>query len=54
MLLLRETVALMGGSESVIHVHAEGSMEASVIELYRSYDFKESKKMVEDLLAEMK
>jgi len=54
MLLLRETIALMGGSESVIHVHAEGSMEASIIELYRSYDFKESKKMVEDLLAEMK
>jgi len=53
MLILRETVALMGGAEAVIHIHAEGSMEASIIELCRSYDFTESKRLIENLLAEM-
>ncbi len=54
MLLLRETVALMGGAEAVIHIHAEGSMEASIIELNRSYNFSESKRVIENLISEMK
>ena len=53
MLILREQIAHLGGPESVIHVHAEGSMEASIIELYRSYDFTESKRLIENLLSEM-
>jgi len=54
MLLLRETVALRGGAEAVIHIHAEGSMEASIIELNRSYNFAEPKRVIEDLISEMK
>lgn len=54
MLLIRETIALMGGAEAVIHLHAEGSMEASIIELNRSYDFAGPKKVIENLLSQMK
>jgi len=54
MLLLRETVALMGGAEAVIHIHAEGSMEASIIELCRSYNFAEPKKVIQSLISEMR
>ncbi len=45
--------ALMGGAEAVIHVHAEGSIEASKIELYRSYNYCEPKRLIENLLSEM-
>ncbi|MEM3231159.1 MAG: 4-hydroxyphenylacetate 3-hydroxylase C-terminal domain-containing protein, partial [Metallosphaera sp.] len=31
-------------------IHAEGSMEASKIELYRGYDFSDSEKLVKSLL----
>jgi 4-hydroxybutyryl-CoA dehydratase/vinylacetyl-CoA-Delta-isomerase len=54
MLILREKVALLGGEEAVIHIHAEGSMEASIIELYRSYDFTESERVIKNVLSEMK
>ncbi|BBO73096.1 4-hydroxybutyryl-CoA dehydratase [Desulfosarcina widdelii] len=53
MLLMREVIALMGGEESVIMIHAEGSMEASRIELYRSYDYTESEKIVKEILLEI-
>jgi len=53
MLILREAIALLGGEETVIHIHAEGSMQASIIELYRSYDFTEPKRLIENLLSEM-
>lgn len=53
MLILRETIAHLGGPEAVIHVHAEGSIEASIIELYRSYNFAESKSLIRGLLSEM-
>lgn len=53
MLIMREVVALMGGEESVIMIHAEGSMEASRIELYRSYDFTGSTLRVKELLNSM-
>ncbi len=46
-------LALMGGAEAVIHVHAEGSIEASKIELYRSYNYREPKRLIENLLSEM-
>jgi len=54
MLMVREKVALLGGEEAIIHIHAEGSMEASVIELYRSYDFTESTRVIKNVLSEMK
>lgn len=49
-LLIRELVSLMGGPESVTMVHAEGSVEASVIELMRTYDFKGAQELLQDLL----
>lgn len=53
MLIMREIIALMAGEESVIMVHAEGSMEASRIELYRSYDFTDSKNIINEMLSTM-
>ncbi|MBA7602760.1 4-hydroxybutyryl-CoA dehydratase/vinylacetyl-CoA-Delta-isomerase [subsurface metagenome] len=53
-LILRETVALMGGEESVTHIHAEGSERASLIELYRTYDFDGPKKLIQGLLSKMR
>jgi len=52
-LLLREAIVLLGGEESVIHIHAEGSIRASLIEIYRTYNFNEPKKLVEKLVREM-
>jgi 4-hydroxybutyryl-CoA dehydratase/vinylacetyl-CoA-Delta-isomerase len=49
-LMLRELVGLLGGLESVTMVHAEGSIEASVIELLRNYDFAPSRALVERLV----
>lgn len=49
-LLIREHVSLLGGLESVTMVHAEGSVEASVIELMRTYDFKGAQELLETLL----
>ena len=49
-LAIRELVGLLGGLESVTMVHAEGSVEASVIEIYRSYDFGPALQQVEGLL----
>jgi len=53
-LILRETVALMGGEESVTHIHAEGSERASLIELYRTYDFDGPKQLIKGLLSKMR
>jgi len=52
-LLMREATVLLGGEESVIHMHAEGSIRASLIELYRTYDFGEAKRVIADLLTAM-
>ena len=49
-LAVRELVGLLGGLESVTMVHAEGSVEASIIETYRSYDFGPAERQVEELL----
>ena len=51
LLAVREVIALLGGLEAVLHIHAEGSMEASRIELYRSYDYTEAKQLIADLLS---
>lgn len=53
-LLLREAISLLGGEESVIHIHAEGSIRASLIELYRTYNFDEPKRIIGKLLSQMK
>jgi aromatic ring hydroxylase len=53
-LILREAVALMGGEESVTHIHAEGSERASLIELYRTYDFDRPKQLIQRLLSKMR
>lgn len=52
-LILRETVALMGGEESITHIHAEGSERASLIELYRTYDFDGPIQLIKRLLSQM-
>jgi 4-hydroxybutyryl-CoA dehydratase / vinylacetyl-CoA-Delta-isomerase len=49
-LVARELVALLGGLESVTMVHAEGSIEASVIELLRTYDFTSSRALLDRIL----
>lgn len=49
-LLARELVGLLGGLESVTMVHAEGSIEASVMELARSYDFTASRRLVSEII----
>ncbi len=49
-LMARELVGLLGGLESVTMVHAEGSIEASVIELLRTYDFSAGRALVDGLL----
>ncbi|MEW6047048.1 MAG: 4-hydroxyphenylacetate 3-hydroxylase N-terminal domain-containing protein [Bacillota bacterium] len=49
-LAIRELVALLGGLEAVNMVHAEGSVEASVIEIYRSYDFSASRALVQQMV----
>lgn len=49
-LMARELVGLLGGLESVTMVHAEGSIEASVIELLRTYDFSAARALVDGLL----
>lgn len=51
-LMARELVGLLGGLESVTMVHAEGSIEASVIELLRTYDFSAGRALVDGLLKE--
>jgi len=38
-LLVRELVGLWGGLEAVDSIHAEGSIWASIMELYRSYNY---------------
>jgi len=48
--LLRELVILGGGWYLTTMMHAEGSMEASKIELFRSYDYSEAVELVEKLL----
>ena len=48
--LLRELVVNGGGWYLTTMMHAEGSMEASKIELFRSYDYKEALELVEKLL----
>lgn len=53
MLLIREQIALLGGEEAVIYIHAEGSQEASMVELYRSYNYTESTNCIKKLLGEM-
>jgi len=53
-LILRETVALMGGEESITHIHAEGSGRASLIELYRTYDFEGPKQLIKRLISKMR
>ncbi len=53
MLLIREQIALLGGEESVIYIHAEGSQEASTVELYRSYDYTETKAAIKKMLDRM-
>lgn len=45
--LLRELLSSFGALFTTVMIHAEGSIEASVIELYRSYDYTGSKKLVE-------
>jgi 4-hydroxybutyryl-CoA dehydratase/vinylacetyl-CoA-Delta-isomerase len=42
---LRELLSSFGALFSVAMMHAEGSIEASVIELYRSYDYKGSRNL---------
>ena len=54
MLLVRELVGLQGGENAILHVQAEGSIRASIIELVRSYDYTDSKRAVEKLLSKMK
>ncbi len=49
-LLARELVGLLGGYENVTMVHAEGSIEASVIEILRGYDFSAGRRLIEALL----
>jgi 4-hydroxybutyryl-CoA dehydratase/vinylacetyl-CoA-Delta-isomerase len=39
LLFIREIVALLGGLESVTMIHAEGSIQASTLALYRDYKF---------------
>jgi 4-hydroxybutyryl-CoA dehydratase/vinylacetyl-CoA-Delta-isomerase len=53
-LILRETVALMAGEESITHIHAEGSERASLLELYRTYDFDGPKQLIKRLLLKMR
>jgi len=53
-LLLRETIVLMGGEEEVMHMHAEGSARASLMELYRTYDFDGPESLVNQLLLRMR
>ena len=45
-LFIREIVALMAGMDSVSMIHAEGSIVASILALYRTYDFGPSIKTV--------
>jgi aromatic ring hydroxylase len=52
MLLLREWIALWGES-AVYYIHAEGSIQASTIELVRSYDYSSAEAIVKRLLARM-
>ncbi|MEM3192959.1 MAG: 4-hydroxyphenylacetate 3-hydroxylase N-terminal domain-containing protein [Candidatus Micrarchaeaceae archaeon] len=42
---VREIISSYGALFTSAMLHAEGSIEASIIELYRSYDYKESKKL---------
>jgi len=53
MLLIREQIALLGGEEAVIYIHAEGSQEASIVELYRSYNYTETKEGIKKMLDRM-
>lgn len=48
--LLRELVVNAGGWYLTTMLHAEGSMEASKLELVRSYDYREALDLVEKLL----
>ncbi|MCX8137320.1 4-hydroxyphenylacetate 3-hydroxylase N-terminal domain-containing protein [Pyrobaculum aerophilum] len=50
--LLRDLVVIGGGWYLTTMMHAEGSMEASKLELFRSYDYKEALELVERLLEE--
>jgi 4-hydroxybutyryl-CoA dehydratase/vinylacetyl-CoA-Delta-isomerase len=42
-MLARELISSFGALFTTAMIHAEGSIEASVIELYRSYDYSQSK-----------
>ncbi|MEB2837357.1 MAG: hypothetical protein GSR80_000457 [Desulfurococcales archaeon] len=44
-MLAREWISSFGALFTTAMIHAEGSIEASIIELYRSYDYEESKKL---------
>ncbi len=44
-MLLRELLSSFGALFTTAMIHAEGSIEASVIELYRSYGYDDSKKL---------
>jgi 4-hydroxybutyryl-CoA dehydratase/vinylacetyl-CoA-Delta-isomerase len=43
--LTRELISSFGALLTTGMIHAEGSIEASIIELYRLYDYGESKKL---------
>ncbi|MEM3820728.1 MAG: 4-hydroxyphenylacetate 3-hydroxylase N-terminal domain-containing protein [Candidatus Micrarchaeaceae archaeon] len=42
---VKEIISSFGALYTAAMLHAEGSIEASVLELYRSYDYKDSKKL---------
>ncbi|MGP6293816.1 4-hydroxyphenylacetate 3-hydroxylase N-terminal domain-containing protein [Caldiplasma sukawensis] len=43
--MVREIISSLGALFSAAMIHAEGSIEASVLELYRSYDYDKSKSL---------
>ena len=43
--LLKELLSSFGALFTTVMIHAEGSIEASIIELYRSYNYTDSKKL---------
>jgi 4-hydroxybutyryl-CoA dehydratase/vinylacetyl-CoA-Delta-isomerase len=49
-LFIREMVALLGGLETVTMIHAEGSVQASILSFYRDYNFEPVKSSIKELL----
>lgn len=43
--LTREILSSFGALYTAAMIHAEGSIEASVLELFRSYDYTDSKRL---------